>query len=266
MEDLEITNDLEALGRELDALNDGNNVEEDPFSKNKEDEETKKDIKPSKRIKKEEAAEIIKEAKEAPLKPREGKTKLLKDDLVSEVLRLQTLLPVKPISKTKLKRMKNADLEQKIAELTEIGANEYFEPGSSPDEGTVEGGNTEYMPRMREDAAANALFQLNLILASIAESASISYEDKLGSNLEGMRDDMLENREALREALADIYLAHSEMLDNYISPMNRYGMMMLSIAGNRFMANKDKVKKKDGRNGFAQNHGDTGEESELEER
>jgi hypothetical protein len=101
----------------------------------------------------------------------------------------------------------------------------------------------------RSELGAKALFSFNMIVVKVLELGSINFREKMGTSLEGMTQDVLDNRQQLEEILGEIYQENAEVLTEYLTPLNKYFLLMTGIAGNRLMINKSKnandIQKKD---------------------
>jgi len=169
-----------------------------------------------------------------------------KPQLIESILKLQDELDEHTRQRSHYERMNKAELEEVLAFLTNKAVsrlNGDLEEAPLTHETEVSEGMRRDSPKksLASEHGAKALFQFNWILCKFAEATSVNFQEKLGTNLQGLGDDVLANREHLEEILAQVYAEHSETLKDYISPLNQYFMLMITLGGNRAMANKSKV-------------------------
>jgi hypothetical protein len=186
-------------------------------------------------------------------KPKANK-RTTKPELVASVCKLQDELDVEKRPRSHFERMNKKELEEYLAWLVNESVNKLNDVlpedaqeirNKSPEvSGELDGAKASRIAASRSkqiELGAKALFQFNMILCKVAELGSVNFQEKLGTNLEGLTEDVLKNREQLEEILAQIYAEHSETLKEYISPLNQYFLLMTSLSANRALANKAKV-------------------------
>lgn len=174
-----------------------------------------------------------------------------KPQLVKDVVALQDQLEhIEKRPKSHYERMTKKELEEVLAYLSNEAANvlQNALPEDAPQISNktavseeLDGAKRSTSRSRTSEAGARALFQFNLILCKVAELGSVNFREKLGTDLEGLTTDVLQNREQLEEILSQIYEEHSETLKDYISPLNQYFLLMTSLGANRALANKAKV-------------------------
>ena len=200
----------------------------------------------------EDKAQKVEEIIETPASLTPGK--ITKEGVISKIMQLQELVKgyeIRPI--TQYRRLKLEELKEILAELTNMGAKQYLgdeEPDDdslyddSQDEDFLnEDKNSGLRPTNRrrfEIPGDKILFNLNLMICQFLEVASVKVEDKLGTNLYGLTDDVLENREALEDCLGQIYAENEEWLSPMLSGTNRYLMIMFGLSTKRMISNKKK--------------------------
>lgn len=180
-----------------------------------------------------------------------------KPQLVKDVIALQDQLEhIEKRPKSHYERMTKKELEEVLAYLSNEAANvlQNALPEDAPQISNKTAVSEEldgakasriashHASRTKQiEYGAKALFQFNMILCKVAELGSVNFREKLGTDLEGLTTDVLQNREQLEEILSQIYEEHSETLKEYISPLNQYFLLMTSLGANRALANKAKV-------------------------
>lgn len=175
----------------------------------------------------------------------EPKKKVTKSTLIEDCWRLQSAQDIpNPRPRSYFERLSKADLEEHLAHLSNRAANQLQGANEPVKGGKAAGKQTDKGAAMGMDAkmGAKALFQFNMIVCKVAELGSVNFREQLGTDLLGLGDDVMENREQLEEILAEVYREHAEMLSAYISPLNQYFMMMTAIGAGRAAKNTDRVK------------------------
>lgn len=176
------------------------------------------------------------------------------DELRKSILELQDAIPLAKgqtrLTKTKVMNMNKQDLERTLGDLTNQ-AMEYNKSKGIPVEEPLfevvkqsDGSEvTQQIPKVDNKTAAQALFHFNFILVKVAELASINLKmkDKVGSDLEGLSDDIMKDRKDLERILERIASDHGPQIAKYLTPINEYGLYMLGSASNRLIANKKKT-------------------------
>lgn len=156
------------------------------------------------------------------------KRKPKKATLIDGIVKIKTALGEKVVMRN-LQRMKLIQLEKMLGELIEHGcdvsmANEFNAevPTMQPKDMQSSEHNIEY--------GTKCLFQINLMVAMIAEQASIKYKDDLGGHLEGYTKKIVDNKDELMPILREIYLENEGVIKNYVSPWTSYLMFMIGTA------------------------------------
>jgi hypothetical protein len=176
------------------------------------------------------------------------------DELRKSILELQDAIPLAKgqtrLTKTKVMQMNKQDLERTLGDLTNQ-ALEYNKTRGVPVEEPLfevvkQADGTEVtqpIPKVDNKTAAQALFHFNFIVVKVAELASINLKmkDKVGSDLEGLSDDIMKDRKDLERILERIANDHGPQIAKYLTPINEYGLFMLGAASNRLIANKKKT-------------------------
>ena len=140
-------------------------------------------------------------------------------------------------------KMKLAELQERLAKLTNIGGNHLLGTETKSDDKIVNGVNVDQVKRAFNVNVEKHLFNIHLLLVQFIEMSTLRLENtRLKTNLYGLSDDVLENREALQEALRDIYMENEEWLKFWLTATNRYVFLMLTMSGKRMMENRDKKK------------------------
>jgi hypothetical protein len=157
-------------------------------------------------------------------------------------MKLQAEMGTDDKPRTFFERMTKGDLEIYLGQISNEAVDMLREADSISEE------DPEKITK-RSEMGAKALFQFNLIVVKVLELGSINFREKMGTSLEGMTQDVLDNRDQLEEILGEIYRENAEVLTEYLTPLNKYFLLMTGIAGNRLMVNKSKnvndIKKKD---------------------
>lgn len=174
-----------------------------------------------------------------PAKP----AKRMKGQIIDDIIKLETEMGTNDKPRTFYERMTKGDLEMYLGQIS----NEAIDMLREGD--TITEDEDPGKTRDRLALGAKALYNFNLIVVKVLELGSINFREKLGTSLEGMTKDVIDNREQLEEILGEIYQENAEVLTEYLTPLNKYFLLMTGIAGNRLMVNKSKnaeeIKKKD---------------------
>lgn len=160
-----------------------------------------------------------------------------KPELIDEIMKIQDLVDgYEPHLKSYYQKMKVAELREILGNLAN-SATEQYTQGKRQEKLDD---RVEYEHVSRFDGG-RALFEFNQILCLSLEKVSIGFTEKVGTNLEGLTDDMKEHREMLEDVLREIYLEHADVVQEYLTPINRYAMTMIAITSNRLNENKKKL-------------------------
>lgn len=181
-----------------------------------------------------------------------------KGQIISKIIKLQQELNLdNPRPESHFQRMNKPELSEHLSWLANKAVNkiqgtsnemrnqtavskeaEKHEEGE--DEAPEDEGAKPFI--ISKNAGAQQLFNMNMLIVRCAELASVNLgmKDKLGSNLEGLSKDCLDNQEDLKKILAQIYEENSSAIAHYLSPINQYFMFMSTIAVNRLAINKFK--------------------------
>lgn len=184
-----------------------------------------------------------------------------KGQIITKILALQQELKVdNPRPESHFQRMNKPELSEHLMWLTNKAVNkiqgtthelknqtevskkaqkEEEEAAESSDEGEDDCERAKPFV-ISKNAGAQQLFNMNMLIVRCAELASVNLDmkSKLGSNLEGLSKDCLENQDELKKILAQIYEENSSAIAYYLSPINQYFMFMSTIAVNRLAINK----------------------------
>ena len=99
-----------------------------------------------------------------------------------------------------------------------------------------------HKPKYTEEFIRDSLFNLNLVAFSIVEKGSIMlkdmYPNKDIADLRGLTKDVYDEERLYKDVLYDIYVEHSEIIDNYISPLTTYALLSIKSIGTRAITNK----------------------------
>ena len=186
--------------------------------------------------------------------PEAGKIRT-NDELRKSILELQDAIPLpvggKKMTKTQVNNMNKQDLEKTLASLTEQGL-AYNKAKGVPVEAPLfesvkqaDGSEVAKPIAQAVDAkmAASALFHFNYILVKVAELASVNLQmkEKVGSDLEGLSEDIMKDRKDLERILERIANDHGPQIAKYLTPINEYALFMLGATSNRLLANKKKI-------------------------
>ena len=191
---------------------------------------------------KNENADILQDADNHEVfKPISKPAKRTKSQIIDDIMKLQSEMGTDDKPRTFFERMTKGDLEIYLGQISNEAVDMLREADSISED-------PEKITR-RSEMGAKALFQFNLIVVKVLELGSINFREKMGTSLEGMTQDILDNRQQLEEILGEIYQENAEVLTEYLTPLNKYFLLMTGIAGNRLMVNKSKnandIQKKD---------------------
>lgn len=189
-----------------------------------------------------ETPEMLSTAEANFVPPERPAKKVTKGTLIEDCWKLQTALKLdNPRPRSYFERLSKSELEEYVVFLTNKGANKLQGTDAALKKDVSVGEHK--MSAAEVKYGAKALFQFNLILCKVAELGSTNFKEQLGTDLLGLGDDVIENREQLEEILAQIYQEHAELLGSYISPLNQYFLLMTAIGAGRATKNVDRVKK-----------------------
>lgn len=168
-----------------------------------------------------------------------------KEDLIGAIMRLQEVVDdYEPQSISSYRRMKVADLQQIVAELQNKGIAQFNNNTPQPKDGEAGETAEEAKARIAQNIAmsdrfvAKAMFSMHLTLCQFLEIGSIKVEDRVGTNLVGLVDDSLDNRETLQDALVATFHENKDWLEPMIRGSNRYLFCLATMSANRAFANK----------------------------
>lgn len=193
-----------------------------------------------------------------PPKSVEKKEKSTKPALIEKILRLQKELKVAdPRPESHFKRMSKAECEEYLAWLVNKGVNKvqgtedkikHQTDATAREEinGTNETEEPKRLPnsgKFSKDWGAKGLFQFNLILCKVAELGSANFKDQIKTDLVGLCDDVQQNRDELIDIMREIYEEHGESIGEYLTPLNRYFLLMTTLGANRAIVNRERVEK-----------------------
>lgn len=198
-------------------------------------------------------------AAEPPLKAELLDTKV---EVIDSILKLQTQIGPpegsKPLRKSNLERMKRGELNKLLGSMTNSAAVVLANPQEPTPQrptvtavkdatGKVISTTVSAVPlALTKERAASSLFQLNLLVTKVLELTSTNFKDQLGgTDLMGLTDDVLKARKELEEVLAEIYTQHGPKIEQYLSPVSQYSMIMLSLGTQRALANRANQKKEE---------------------
>lgn len=100
-------------------------------------------------------------------------------------------------------------------------------------------------PKFDEEFIKNSLFNLNLVAFTGIEQGSQMltdlYPDKIDTDLTGLTRDVYEEEELYKEVLYEVYKDNSDVIDQYLSPVAIYGLLVVKSVGVRYGKNKKKT-------------------------
>ena len=190
-----------------------------------------------------------------PPKSTQKKEKATKPAIIEKILRLQKELDVsEPRPESHFKRMTKAECEEYLAWLVNKGVNKVqgtedklkkqTKATEHEDEETEpEPKNLPKNGKYSKDWGAKGLFQFNLILCKVAELGSANFKEQIHTDLVGLCDDVIESKDELVEIMAEIYEEHGESIGEYLTPLNRYFLLMSTLGANRAIVNRERVEK-----------------------
>lgn len=187
--------------------------------------------------------------------PKSKKKKETKNDIMDKIMKLQATLDVdqRPLSHFKIKT--KAECEEHLAWLTNQALNKvngtddamkfqtdatadldaaHEEPESSP---------IPHKGKFSKDWGAKGLYQFNKIVCKVIELGSANFKEKLQTDLVGLSDDVDANKDEMIEIMAEIYAEHGESIGYYLTPLNRYALLMTTLGANRAVLNRERVEK-----------------------
>jgi len=187
--------------------------------------------------------------------PAESSKKETKPQIVAKILRLQEELKIEnPRPESHFNRMNKPQLEEHLAWLVNRSINlikgtteelkKQTEVSKQAEADLLDANEAvEHATEVKRTSkmGAKALFQFNMLVVRCAELTSVNFRKDLGTDLRGLTDDCLENRQQLEEILAEIYSENSETLSKYLSPINHYMIFMMTLGANRAFANAKRV-------------------------
>lgn len=180
-------------------------------------------------------------------------TKETKASIISSIMRLEEVLKIpNPRPESHWNRMNKPELSQRLADLQTMGhdklngtiakiekkAEEVKNATEELKEAQQRESFVKDVERLR-DSKATGLFWLQFAVVKVAESLSMSQRERwaLESDLEGLGDDVIEDKEEIEAALAEVYAEHKEILDPLISGGTRYASIMIGLGVSRYGKN-----------------------------
>lgn len=223
---------------ELEIMDDIRDIESDlssKYPKDKPADEAPKKGKKKTTTPKKEDPEPLPVEMPAPLPA--GK-KMKKGEIVARITQLAPFVDNYEMkSPSAYNKMRLADLEAELAMIMEMGQNQNMGIGDDEaDDGEPGAPRPLNIPRVEK-----AMFSLNLMIWRVMEVTSVKFEPKIGTSLQGITDDIVENREQMEEIMADIFAEYGEIIGPMMSPLARYGFMMAGLSTNRLLQNKKNV-------------------------
>lgn len=207
----------EPVHTETNFATDLNDLEKQIHAKVKQERETRAASQPAQRM---------------PGKPR-------KADLIESLLKLQEHRPITEHHTYTWYRAKTVpELEKMLADqMGETIENIQNKPAQTMAEDAAKRAGVDPSTEKIKEMAGSALFQVCSVFCKTAELATINFEDKLGTSLEGFSADVNDNREVIEQCLREIYAENSQMLDQYLTPQNRLILTLGTLAVNRAAVN-----------------------------
>lgn len=109
-----------------------------------------------------------------------------------------------------------------------------------PQQPPQDGGPAEVFAQVQ---AGSLMYKMHLVGAKAVEFGSFMVEDKMkGVNLEGLSQDVIDEKESLEDALGRLYAENPEVYAKYLTPINNYLLVMSSIISQRYGKNYAKKK------------------------
>jgi len=180
-----------------------------------------------------------------------AKKKKTKPQLVSDIMKLQEQLNLdNPRPRSHFERMNKPELEETLAYMASQGVNKLKGEDINEEEGShpvdEEGNEVKEATKVKTskksiEQGAKALFQLHILVTKVAELTSVNFKEQIGTDLKGLSQDSLDNREQLEEILGQIYEEYSDEISAYISPLNQYALLMISMGTHRAIMNRTRV-------------------------
>ena len=220
----DLSKDLAALSAKLDE-----GMVDDDFDEEEEDRVEVKD-----QAEEAKPDDIVREATSSIVPP--GKSKATKNDMIAKLMKVQVYQnKYDPYSKSAYQRWKVTDLEEHLGKVSDEVAKAYT---ASPD-GKTEVRNQQGQVVAKIDGG-KALFAFYAMTARVLEKLSITQEDALGTNLDGLTRDIQEERESIEDCLREIYQTHGDVIEKWVSPTSRLLMISLALASGRAAENREK--------------------------
>ena len=185
-------------------------------------------------------------------------TKETKASIISSIIRLQEVLRIQnPRPESHWNRMNKPELAQHLADLQTMGHEKLAGTVRKIEEKVEEAKQSveEVKDQQQKEAVikdinklreskASTLFWLNWLVVKVVETTSMTQREKwkLESDLEGFGDDVMEDKDEIEAALAEVYAEHKALLDPLLSGGTKYASIMMGIAANRYGKNR-KLKK-----------------------
>jgi hypothetical protein len=181
-------------------------------------------------------------------------TKETKASIVSSIIRLQEVLRIpNPRPESHWNRMNKPELAQHLADLQTMGHEKLAGTVRKIEEKVEEAKQSveEVKDQQQREAVikdvnklreskASTLFWVNWLVVKVVETTSMTQREKwkLESDLEGFGDDVMEDKDEIEAALAEVYSEHKALLDPLLSGGTKYASIMMGIAANRYGLNK----------------------------
>jgi hypothetical protein len=181
--------------------------------------------------------------------PKSKKKKETKNDIMDKIMKLQATLDVdqRPLSHFKIKT--KAECEEHLAWLTNQALNQVngtddkmkFQTEATAELDTEYTGPLPNKGKFSKDWGAKGLYQFNKIVCKVIELGSANFKEKLQTDLVGLCDDVDANKDELIEIMAEIYAEHGDSIGQYLTPLNRYALLMTTLGANRAVINRERV-------------------------
>ncbi len=163
---------------------------------------------------------------------------------------------IEPRPESHFKRMTKTECEEHLAWLVNKGINQVqgtndklkkqTKATTQEDDAEAEHDEPKNLPKngkFSKDWGAKGLFQFNLILCKVAELGSANFKEQIHTDLVGLCDDVVQSKDELIEIMAEIYEEHGESISEYLTPLNRYFLLMSTLGANRAIVNRERVEK-----------------------
>lgn len=180
-------------------------------------------------------------------------TKETKASIISSIMRLEEVLKIpNPRPESHWNRMNKPELAQRLADLQTMGHDKLNGTIAKIEQKAEEvKAATEDLKDVQQresfnsdiqklrEANASTLFWIQFIAVKCAESITMTNREKwaLQSDLEHLGDDVIEDREEIEKALAEIYEEHKQLLDPILSGSTKYAAIMMGLAIGRYGKN-----------------------------